>query len=232
MDHLQQIAKAYYLAGSSELQAGLQDLFYIVDTNVDGRIDKHEFISLLTQHSVDKERDTDNCRILFNELDIDGNGTLDFWEFMTLLYIYESKRPSCDGCGKFIPATYFTCVDCHADLHTQFNLCIGCYENRRSSGHKHRGKPAVFLDNYTLLDVKRSSSLNTNTDDVNNISQASTSTPASPPNNNTSTAVVRPSTKYDKWSVALQAVQEIDFRALPSVKMISRPGISSSILSR
>ncbi|XP_031114320.1 uncharacterized protein LOC116017816 [Ipomoea triloba] len=210
MDHLQQIAKAYYLAGSSELQAGLQDLFYIVDTNVDGRIDKDEFISLLTQHSVDKDRDRDNCRILFNELDIDGNGTLDFWEFMTLLYIYESKRPSCDGCGKFIPATYFTCVDCHADLHTQFNLCIGCYENRRSSGHKHRGKPAVFLDNYTLLDAKRSSSLN----NTNNTSQASTSTDvgslapaATPPNNNTSTAVVRPSNKYERWSVVLQAVQ-------------------------
>nr|GMD65632.1 Ca2+ sensor (EF-Hand superfamily) [Ipomoea batatas] len=209
MDHLQQIAKAYYLAGSPELQSGVQELFDTLDSDGDGHIDKDEFISVLTQDSLDEERDVERCRNLFNELDIDGNGTLDFWEVMTLLYIFKSKRPTCDGCDKFIPATYFTCVECHADLHTQFDLCIGCYENRRSSGHKHRGKPATFLDNYTLLDVKRSSGLsfNTNADDVNNISQASTSSThvASPPNTNT--AIVPATNKYEKWKVLLQAVQ-------------------------
>ncbi|XP_019181446.1 PREDICTED: uncharacterized protein LOC109176462 [Ipomoea nil] len=222
MDHLQQIAKAYYLAGSPELQTGVQELFDTLDSDGDGYIDKDEFISVLTQDSADEVRDVERCGSLFEELDIDGNGTLDFWEVMTLLYIYMSKRPSCDGCGRFIPATYFSCVECHADLHTQsFDLCIGCYQNRRSSGHKHRGKPATFLDNYTLLEAKRSSGLNTNAGDgadVNNvvISQlASTSSthvgsssaaPANPPNTNT-TAVVPATNKYEKWKLVLQAVQ-------------------------
>nr|GMD59806.1 Ca2+ sensor (EF-Hand superfamily) [Ipomoea batatas] len=222
MDHLQQIAKAYYLAGSPELQTGVQELFNTLDSDGDGHIEKDEFICVLTQDSVDEERDVEKCRNLFDELDIDGNGTLDFWEVMTLFYIHMSKRPSCDGCGKFIPATFFTCVECHSDPHhTQFDLCIGCYENRRSSGHKHQGKPATFLDNYTLLDVKRSSSsglsFNTNADDVNNnisqasisstqhVGSASASAPANPPNSNT--AVVPATNKYEKWKVLLQAVQ-------------------------
>nr|GMD62926.1 Ca2+ sensor (EF-Hand superfamily) [Ipomoea batatas] len=145
MDELHQLAKAYYRAGSPELKNEAQELFNSLDNDGDGRVDKNEFVSFMTEQGYRYM----NTQKFFNELDTDGNHTLDFWEVMTLLYIFKSRRPFCDGCGRFIPATYFTCLQC-----PNYDLCISCYENGRS-GHNHQ-----FMDNYALLAVKKRADMN------------------------------------------------------------------------
>nr|GMD59808.1 Ca2+ sensor (EF-Hand superfamily) [Ipomoea batatas] len=154
MDELQQLAKAYYRAGSPELKNEAQELFNSLDNDGDGRVDKNEFVSFMTEQGYRYM----NTQKFFNELDTDGNHTLDFWEVMTLLYIFKSRRPFCDGCGRFIPATYFTCLQC-----PDYDLCISCYENGKS-GHNHQ-----FMDNYALLAVKKRADMNEEeeTEDVN-----------------------------------------------------------------
>nr|GMD70065.1 Ca2+ sensor (EF-Hand superfamily) [Ipomoea batatas] len=163
MDELHQLAKAYYRAGSPELKNEAQELFNSLDNDGDGRVDKNEFLSFMTEQGYRYM----STQRFFNELDTDGNHTLDFWEVMTLLYIFKSRRPFCDGCGRFIPATYFTCLQC-----PDYDLCISCYENGKS-GHNHQ-----FMDNYALLAVKKRADMNEEeeTEDVNIVSHHSVST--------------------------------------------------------
>ncbi|KAJ9700812.1 hypothetical protein PVL29_006230 [Vitis rotundifolia] len=86
----------------------------------------------------------------FQELDRDGNGRLDFNEFLTLFYIIKSRRPFCDGCEIFLKGLFFTCVKCHESRNDTFDLCSACYRGKRFI-HRH----AAILDVYTLLTHKR-----------------------------------------------------------------------------
>ncbi|XP_019181449.1 PREDICTED: uncharacterized protein LOC109176466 [Ipomoea nil] len=181
MDELHQLAKAYYQAGSPELKNEARELFNSLDNDGDGRVDKNEFLSFMTQQGYRYM----NTQRFFNELDTDGNHTLDFWEVMTLLYIFKSGRPFCDGCGRFIPATYFTCLQC-----PNYDLCISCYGNGKS-GHNH-----PFMDSYALLAVvKKRSDVNQVTDDDDQSESY------------TAMRGIVPAEKYRKRMFALKALQ-------------------------
>lgn len=59
----------------------LQGLFNSVDTNGDGYIDKKEFAQMLQRPATHKRTDSQLERIM-KEIDLDGNGRIDFYEFV------------------------------------------------------------------------------------------------------------------------------------------------------
>ncbi|KAK2968670.1 hypothetical protein RJ640_001573 [Escallonia rubra] len=106
-----------------------------MDGDGNGKIDKHEFVTFMsTQEGYSRVGDPH----FFNRLDTDGNKTLDFAEVMTLLYIVKSGRPFCKRCSDFINDVYFT--------HDFY--------------HHHKNGTSRFLDNYTLLRVKKNQDTN------------------------------------------------------------------------
>nr|GEX26319.1 retrovirus-related Pol polyprotein from transposon TNT 1-94 [Tanacetum cinerariifolium] len=121
----------------------------------DGRVELKEFFEFM--------RAKGRCEMtnfsFFKQLDKDGNGTLDFWEVMTLYYIVNSGRPFCDHCKKFITSTYLTCVGCMEDpIEGSFYLCLDSYMGQICD-HTHSGL-SRFLDNYLLLGALDKSILN------------------------------------------------------------------------
>ncbi|EYU32602.1 hypothetical protein MIMGU_mgv1a022976mg, partial [Erythranthe guttata] len=67
------------------------------------------------------------------ELDSNGNGSLDFWEVLTLYYIVKSGRPLC---GILVTGTFFSCVECFDSPTGAYSLCIYCYRSNKSD-HNH-----------------------------------------------------------------------------------------------
>ena len=49
---------------------------------------------------------------LFRRLDREENGSLDFWDLMTLCYIIKTGESFFRGCDKFLTSFYFACVKC------------------------------------------------------------------------------------------------------------------------
>lgn len=155
MEEMRELAKAYFGSNSSaQTQARAKAFFNSMDSDGDGKVELSEFLSFMSRKGYKR---TGNPGF-FDKLKGDGNGGLDFWDVMTLYYIIKSGRPFCDCCGEFIPATYFSCVKCFKDG-TSFDLCLRCYQSAAHCNHTHLGRPATFLDNYTLLQSKHPSQL-------------------------------------------------------------------------
>ncbi|KAK2966000.1 hypothetical protein RJ640_016807 [Escallonia rubra] len=95
----------------------------------------------------------------FDLLDTDRNKTLDFAEVMTVVYMVKSGRPFCKHRSNFIIDVYFTCVDCFENPDGGFPVCLDCY-CRHDFDHHHKNGPSRFLDNYTLLEVKKNKDTN------------------------------------------------------------------------
>nr|XP_043635549.1 uncharacterized protein LOC122606758 [Erigeron canadensis] len=121
-----------------------------MDNNGDGKIGIKEYLEFMKDEGYDQMINFS----FFNQLDIDRNGTLDFFEVMTVYYIVRSGRPFCDCCKKFITSTYLSCVGCFEDpTGKSFYLCLDCYCRKKCS-HTHNGL-SRFLDNYTLLEAMK-----------------------------------------------------------------------------
>ncbi|WOH15754.1 hypothetical protein DCAR_0935298 [Daucus carota subsp. sativus] len=125
-----------------------------MDVDKNGQIDCWEFMQFLRVQGYKDYAD----HKLFQILDIDKSEGLDFWEVMTLYYIIKSGRPFCWSCQKFITAVYFVCVNCFEKSAAPVYLCPGCYEACKYR-HSHGPLPPQFLDNYTILEAHRVSSL-------------------------------------------------------------------------
>ncbi|GKC17150.1 serine/threonine-protein phosphatase [Tanacetum coccineum] len=59
----------------------------------DGKIDQKEFLEFMWDEGCLQMKNPS----FFKQLDLDGNGTLDFVDVMTLYYIVKSGRPFCDN---------------------------------------------------------------------------------------------------------------------------------------
>ncbi|KAI3469865.1 hypothetical protein Pfo_026528 [Paulownia fortunei] len=169
MEELREIAKAYYRAGSQEVQAKAYEFYKSMDTDGDGKVNLSEFLAFMRQRGYSQMHNPH----AFQELDQDGNGTLDFSEVMTLYYIIKSGRPFCDCCGKFIPGIFFSCVECFKNPESSFNLCFECYRSTKCN-HTHDGR-AQFLDNYTWLQANRDAALAQETGLNSNVPWSTTS---------------------------------------------------------
>lgn len=105
MINLSKIAKSHR-AASPEVKSMAEDFFGSMDADGDWRVEIEEFLSFVREQGYAHMHNN----TFFKELDIDGNGSLGFWEVMTLYYIIKSGRPFCGRCGDFIPGIYFSCV--------------------------------------------------------------------------------------------------------------------------
>ncbi|KAL1561685.1 hypothetical protein AAHA92_04359 [Salvia divinorum] len=146
MEELRAIAEAHFKASSEKTQAKAKQFFTSIDSDGDGKVELSEFSSFMSQKGYKLTGNPD----FFKKQDMDGKGSLDFWEVMTLNYVIQSGRPFCDCCGDFIPATFFTCVHCFKARKKTFDLCLRCYQSNALQHDAHLGG-AMFLDNYSLL---------------------------------------------------------------------------------
>ncbi|KAK9931284.1 hypothetical protein M0R45_018564 [Rubus argutus] len=95
---------------------------------------------------------------LFEKLDRNCDGSLDFWELLTFYYIISTRYFHCRQCSGYLGGLYFTCFACfeegahHSHYYDPgtYNLCCACYRNKNFSHHH-----SYFLDNHILLRSKR-----------------------------------------------------------------------------
>ncbi|XP_042034549.1 platelet binding protein GspB-like isoform X2 [Salvia splendens] len=123
-----------------------------MDLDGNREINLDEFLSFMRQQGYYKKMQ--NCSF-FQMLDTSGRGTLAFMDVITFYYIIKSGRPFCDSCHRFIPGTFFSCVKCFNQLRDSFTLCTSCHLNTNKYHHKHDGRSALFLDNFTLLQATK-----------------------------------------------------------------------------
>ncbi|PRQ30440.1 putative EF-Hand 1, calcium-binding protein [Rosa chinensis] len=144
MEELLQAAVAYYNNGSNNLRELASNFFKSMDTNRDRRVSRSEFVRFLQQSGYNINP------YIFNALDRNGDGYLDFWEVLTLYYIIKTRLYHCADCGVRLLGLYFTCVECFDRAGDTYDLCSICYSARQFR-HSH----TLFLDNHMLLIAKR-----------------------------------------------------------------------------
>ncbi|XP_041022240.1 uncharacterized protein LOC121263426 [Juglans microcarpa x Juglans regia] len=144
MEEIREVAKAYYVNLTEQQQEKAQDDFKNMKLENNKSMSLTDFLDFFLQDNYPK---TVVCS-LFKDLDVNGDGNLDFDEFITLFYLYQSKRLLyCRGCETFLNGLYFTCIKCFGSTGNSYDLCSFCYRNKNFKHHK----DAVFLDNYALL---------------------------------------------------------------------------------
>ncbi|KAE9452985.1 hypothetical protein C3L33_15114, partial [Rhododendron williamsianum] len=140
-------AKAHYASLSGSEKQEQRNSFADIDSDGDGLVSRHEYSDYITESKYEPD--------VFDVADRNGDGMLNFDEFITLDFIqnwrgYTSGRPFCGGCDEFIPGMYFTCSICFDNGNDLFCVCPKCFEDE-SYAHEH----IAFMDNYALLEAKR-----------------------------------------------------------------------------
>lgn len=141
MEDLRQAAKAYFYNAPAEVKQQAYDLFGEMDTDGDSEISSSEFKEYVQQAGYNMIHSN-----FFHELDHDGNGRLDFWEFVTFFYVVTTRTTLCCHCKAYLIKLYFTCVECFERANYSYDLCLSCY-GKRQFQHQH----TVFLDNYVMI---------------------------------------------------------------------------------
>ncbi|KAI9078784.1 hypothetical protein K1719_039242 [Acacia pycnantha] len=117
MEEIRKAAKAVYDNSSDEAKKEMEDLFRSTDKNGDGKISLQEF---MTSSIINNTCTAVLRRKFFKLIDQNGgDGTLQFDEFVTLVYLSSSPRPWCDGCGDFIGGEF---VHEHTDFVDNYSL--------------------------------------------------------------------------------------------------------------
>ncbi|XP_022760906.1 uncharacterized protein LOC111307151 [Durio zibethinus] len=216
LDELRKLAEAYYLAGPDSVRNSAEEFFSEMDDDGDGYISRNEFQEFMRQIGDTKMTSSP----VFWQLSSRGDEKLDFMDIMTLYYVMKSGRPFCDGThcgGDLMRGAYFACRQCFYSSKS-FCLCPECFMNK-----KHTHDPShQFLDNFTLLEVKRQEAVLREAEASNqqassvNIgiyerqendneqiagSSSSASNPALPP----SSLALVPIARRNKWKVAFRA---------------------------
>ncbi|KAI4353682.1 hypothetical protein L6164_002613 [Bauhinia variegata] len=149
MEEIRQAALAYFNNLSEKEKKIAHNFFKKMDADKDGNISLDEYLKYLKKKGFPE---ISNPKI-FQELDKDNNGCLDFEEAITLFYVCASGRPLfCKACQDFLKGFYFTCSKCFDSTSQTYDLCITCFQEKKYE-HKHE----VFCDNYALLASKKAS---------------------------------------------------------------------------
>ncbi|XP_058201621.1 uncharacterized protein LOC131316316 [Rhododendron vialii] len=138
MEEMREAAMACYANMSNEQQQLVVSFFNSIDAEGDGKVSTAEYLDFLKTKGWCQKEVPQN---LFEHVDADNDGTLDFEECVTFYYLITFKRfLFCKGCG-----LHFVCVECHKK-EKSYDLCSSCYHNKNFS-HAH----SSFLDNNTPL---------------------------------------------------------------------------------
>lgn len=145
MEELHEAAIAYYNNVPRDLQRLAWNFYLALDTDGDGRVSYAEYVKFL-QQSYGWIRPN-----FFMDLDRNRDGSLDFWEVLTLYYVVKTRGGVwCQGCQACLVGLYFTCVACFDSSSRSYDLCPACYKRKRFTHHH-----TYFLDNHVLLRAKR-----------------------------------------------------------------------------
>ncbi|KAH6810307.1 hypothetical protein C2S51_024069 [Perilla frutescens var. frutescens] len=138
MEQIREVAMAYYTGSTAEEKQLAREFFSSLDVDGDGRVSLSEYKSLLgSSNSGDK--------LLFDKVDENGDGTLDFEEVLTLYYMAKACIRNCDGCGNFLLGSYFSCLLCEKD--SPYDLCCACYGGGK---FHHHHSTENFLDDRSM----------------------------------------------------------------------------------
>lgn len=130
---LQRAASLFFDRLPSPVQQQLVEAFRSMDANGDGRISLAELVRWASTADPTSASSFDpTLPVIFAFVDADRNGTLDFNECKGLFFIGCTTSRTCDGCGKLLLESAYTCVDCSllhsvTNIGSTFDLCSSCY---------------------------------------------------------------------------------------------------------
>ncbi|EYU38471.1 hypothetical protein MIMGU_mgv1a021889mg, partial [Erythranthe guttata] len=141
MEQVHLVAKAYYARATDEEKEKAKNYFRSLDVNRDGKISLAEYRSPVNPYYASEA--------VFKCLDKNGDGSLDFEEFLALNFIHNiCGLRWCDACGGSLHGHYFSCLQCEKDYpNKSCDLCYGCYG---AGKFKHHHPTASFLDSCSL----------------------------------------------------------------------------------
>lgn len=121
--------------------------FAQIDVNGDGRVSPLEFQSLMNPGQSHQN--------IFRLYDINGDGALDFEEFLVVYYLNVKVNMLlvCSACRGFLMGPFFSCLLCLGKGDDTFDLCCACYTGGRVA-HQHSKENLV--DQYSLIKMLRS----------------------------------------------------------------------------
>ncbi|KAI4353677.1 hypothetical protein L6164_002608 [Bauhinia variegata] len=148
MEEIRQVALAYFNNLSEKEKKTARKFLEKMDADKDRKISLNECLEYLKKEGFPEISN----RKIFEELDKDNSGCLDFEEAITLFYVSASGRPLfCKACQDFLKEFYFTCCECFDSTSPTYDLCITCFQEKKHEQHKHK----VFCDNHALLASKK-----------------------------------------------------------------------------
>ena len=146
MEELREITEAYWAGASVEIKTEARNFFNAMDSNFDNKVSLDEFLEFMRKERYQHLRSSD----LFKKVCRGNSANLEFLDVMTLYYIIRSGRPFCNCCENLSRISTF--VAPNASTAPRRIVAFASNVTRIRHSHPHH----QFLDNFTLLEVKRS----------------------------------------------------------------------------
>ncbi|XP_037491339.1 uncharacterized protein LOC105638425 isoform X2 [Jatropha curcas] len=144
MEKIRLDASAYYRSLTPAGKRWAQDGFDAMDKTGSGKVSLKQYSEFFKQRGLVELTYPD----LFKALDTNGDGTLDFDEYITVYYLcMNNKLIFCEACGVFLSGSYMSCHQCFKyGSGDPYNICYDCYSRNKFDHHR----DAYFVDSQKL----------------------------------------------------------------------------------